>query len=332
MDDSRMNLLKSIEGCLFNVLDFEEAQEISQKITIILGDFKVSKCSTDIVVPDSANEKIIKLYCNCLVIDGKSQNTIYQYQRAIRKLNDYVCKPFSEMGVYDIRLYLASEKERGCSDRSVENIRSYLSAFFTWMTSEGMIPKNPMANIKSIGYHEEIKEAFSEVEIDKLRTACKTAKERAILEMLIATGVRVSELSAMNVCDIDSKNLEVKVVHGKGDVERITYITPVAMTHLEKYLETRPEQEALFLFANKGHTRLRPNGIRFILERIANRANINNVHPHRFRRTFATMLARRGMDIREIQSLMGHKNINTTMIYVCNDKEGIKASYKKYVS
>lgn len=332
MSDLRLSLLKSIETCLYGALDPEEAGELTEQITIILGDYEVTERCTDVAVPDTTNEKILKLYCGCLVVDGKSEKTIYQYRRVVQRLGDFVGKPFPEMGVYDIRFFLASEKQRGMSDRSVENLRSNLSAFFSWLTDEEMIVKNPMNPIKPITYTDEIREAFSDVEIDKLRSACETTKERALVEVLLSTGVRVSELSLMNVGDIDVKNLEVNVLHGKGAQERKTFITPVAMAHLEKYLAERPEKEEVALFCNKDHERLRAGGIRHVLIEVSKRAGVDDVHPHRFRRTFATLLAKRGMDVREIQKLLGHKNLNTTMLYINTETETVKASYRRYVS
>ena len=195
-----------------------------------------------------------------------------------------------------------------------------------------VIEKNPMLRIKPIKYDDEIKEAFSDVEIDKLRTACISDKERALIEFLLSTGVRVTELCEMNVTDIDMRNLTVHVRHGKGGKERFTYTTAVAAEWLNRYLLNRQELTSNYLFCNANHERIRSGGIRFILNRIAKRAGVSNVHPHRFRRTFATGLANRGMDTREIQKLLGHSNINTTLEYICTDTEGVKASYRKYIA
>ena len=265
-------------------------------------------------------------------MEGKSENTVYQYGRCIQRLSEFLGKPFPEVGTYDVRYFLASEKQRGISERSIENTRAYLSAFFSWMHTEEMITKNPMAAIKPITYDEEIRREFSDVEIDRLKYACQTKRERAIIETLLATGVRVSELSEMKVGDIDYKALEVVVEHGKGGHKRTTYITPVAVAHLEAYLSERPEKEGVYLLYNKNHEKLEAGGIRHSLKQIGKRAGVTNVHPHRFRRTFATRLAASGMDVREIQVLLGHRNLNTTMVYINNDKESVKASYRKHVS
>lgn len=332
MTDLRMNLLKSLENVLLDYIEPDEVSELSDKIIMILGDYEITEMCSGSISQDTANENFIKLYRGSLMVDGKSESTIYQYTRMITKLCEFIKKPIPEMSVYDIRYFLASEKERGVSERSVENFRSYLSAFFTWLTDEELIQKNPMHNIKPVPYKDEIRKPFTEVEIDKLRSACRTTKERAIIEMLLATGVRVSELSHMEVSDIIPSEFKVCVRHGKGGDSRNTYITPVALEHLNKYLNERSEKDGTFLFYNKNHEVLRAGGIRHTLYEIARRANVSNVYPHRFRRNFACMLSKRGMDVREIQVLLGHKNINTTMVYVNTDDEQVKASYRKYVS
>ena len=333
MSDYRTQFLQQVEQILIPLVhDPVMVGIISDKITIALNDYELTERCTEIVPLDSINERLIKRYCACLAVDGKSEKTIYQYRRSIIMLSDFLNKPFPEMKTYDIRFYLATEKERGISERSLENTRANLSAFFQWLTIEEVIEKNPMLKIKQINYVDEIREAFSDVEIDKLRSGCKDDKERALIEFLQSTGVRVDELCKMNVSDVDMLNMTVHVRHGKGGKERITYITAVAIERLKKYLNNRKEQDSDFLFCNRSHDRIRAGGVRFILNRIASRAGVNNVHPHRFRRTFATGLAKRGMDVREIQKLLGHSNINTTLEYICTDNEGVKASYRKYIA
>lgn len=333
MSDYRTQFLQQVEQILIPFIDNPVLIGIiSDKITIALNDYELTERCTEIVPLDSLNEKLIKRYCACLAVDGKSEKTIYQYRRSILRLSDFLNKPFPEMKTYDIRFYLASEKERGVSERSLENTRANLSAFFQWLTVDEIIEKNPMLKIKPIKYVDEIREAFSDVEIDKLRSGCKDDKERALIEFLLSTGVRVDELCKMDVADVDMMSMTVHVRHGKGGKERITYITAVAVERLKKYLRSRKEQDSEYLFCNKNHDRIKSGGVRFILNRIASRAGVANVHPHRFRRTFATGLAKRGMDIREIRKLLGHSNINTTLEYVCTDTEGVKASYRKYIA
>ena len=199
------------------------------------------------------------------------------------------------------------------------------------MLEDDVIQTNPVAKLKPIKYADEIRKAFSEIEIDALRFACKSKKERAIVEVLLSTGVRVSELSSMLTTDIDLNMMTVHVVHGKGSKERTTYITPVAAKHLKAYLNDRKETGTA-LFYNKNHEPLNSGGIRVILNTIAKRANVNDVHPHRFRRTFATNLSKRGMEIQEIQKLLGHSNINTTMVYIAVDQTKVATSYRRFTA
>ena len=328
--DYRMEFIRSLETRLA-CLDPEVVRLVADAATKVLADYEITDRCTDLAPLDDPNAKTIKKYCACLLVDGKSQKTIKQYRRATTLLSEFAHKPFQELGAYDIRYYLACEKDRGISNTSLENTRRYLSAFFQWMLTEEMIPKNPMAAIKPIKCTDEVKLPFSDTEIDAIRSACQTSKDRAVVEMLLSSEVRVTELSLMNVADVDLTTMTVHVMHGKGDKERITYITPVAKMHLEKYISDRKETgEALFY--NHSHERLTISGIRYILKQLQARSGVDNVHPHRFRRTFATGLAARGMSIHEIQKLLGHSDISTTMEYVSVSTEGIKASYNKYIA
>ena len=329
--DYRMEFIRSVEASLVSTFSQEQIMLISNMIVKELDMYEITERCTDVIPVEDINENIAKKYFACLMIDGKSKNTIYQYIRTIRKLSNAIQKPYPEMVTYDIRLFLALEQHRGISGRTLENTRANISAFFQWMVNDEIIQKNPTSNIKPIKYHQEVRKPFSEVEIDALRSGCRTVKERAIIEMLLSTGVRVSELSYMNVEDVNINKLSVHVTHGKGSKERVTYTTSVAMKHLLRYIEERREDgEALFY--NKDHKRLNDGGIRHILNTISKRSGVYNVHPHRFRRTFATNLAKRGMDVQEIQRLLGHSNINTTMTYVCIDDSKIQESYNRYIA
>lgn len=329
MSDNRELFIQRIRTRLGIVLSPETANLVIGEITKELHDFEISERVTALTVPENPNEKILKRYVACLRIDGKSEGTIYQYARSCRKLSQCIGKPFTEMGVYDIRYFLAMEKERNVSNRSLENTRANLSAFFQWMALEDVIQKNPCLNIKPIKFTDEIRQPFSDTEIDSLRGACKSKKERAIIEVLLSTGLRVSELVSLDIGDIDLERLSCHVRHGKGDKERKTYMTTVAAKHLRSYLSERKEiHPAVFL--NRFGDRIAVDGIQHILRTIGQRASVRDVHPHRFRRTFATGLAKRGMDVQEIQRLLGHTNINTTMIYVTTDESSVQMSYRKY--
>lgn len=331
MADCRQELVRKVECSLVDTFTAEQIGIVSDALMKCLADYTVEKQCTDLAPYESGNDRLLKQYMACLFVDGKSEKTAYQYKWTAKRLEETIGKPFTEMTAYDIRFFLACEKDRGVSSRTAENIRSNISAFFQWMTREDIIPKNPCANIKPIKYTDFVRKPFSDVEIDSLRWACKTAKERALVELLLSTGMRVSEVASMDVGDVDARTLSVHVRHGKGGKERVTYITSVAMRHLETYMHTRKDKSSA-MFCNAKGGRLAAGGMRFILNGIAARANVENVHPHRFRRTFATGLAARGMDVQNVQRLLGHSNINTTMQYVYMDDDKTMAAYKQFIA
>lgn len=329
--DYRMAFIKEVETSLVNMFDVPDVCKITNVIIKKLDNYDISERCTDIVLYDDENHKIIKRFSACLLIEGKSEKTIYQYVRSIRKLVDTTGKLLRNINGYDIRLFLAFEKDRGLSNRSLENTRANLSAFFQWMINDQIIDKNPISSIKPIKYNDSIKKPFSDIEIDIIKSSCSNLKERAIVEVLLSTGIRVSELVGLKIIDIDQLNNTITVRHGKGDKDRIVYTNDVCIRHLNKYIKGRSDNGE-YVFYNKNKTPLNAGGVRYILNCISKRTGINAVHPHRFRRTFATNLAKRGMDIQNIQKLLGHSNIDTTMTYVCVNNELIHDSYKKLIA
>lgn len=331
MSDYRMKLVNSIEASLLTVVDPETREKVMRKVMTVLNDYEVTERETGLVVYDDANARIIKRYCACLKVNGMSPNTIYQYRRCLERFTEFIGnRPLVEVGVYEIRCYLAAEMER-VSETTTENTRSNLSTFYQWLTTEEVIPKNPCAAVKPIKCEEKEKKAFDAVEMDAIRFACRTQKERAIVEVLASSGVRAAELCHLDISDIDFAEKTFRVRCGKGKKSRTTYIDDVAKTHLQMYLKGRPEDGEV-LFYNLHHKRLGTGGLRVILNSIAERAKVSTVHPHRFRRTLATNLAKSGMPIQEIQRILGHSNINTTMRYVCLDDTQVQMSYRKHIA
>lgn len=303
---------------------------IVSTITRLLDKYELAERSTSLVLHDDVNAKMIRTYANGLVIDGKSEKTIEAYVRTLKLFAEFLDgKRLTDVCAFDIKNFLAKEKMRGVSNRTLENTRSHIVTFFAWMAAEEYIPKNSAATIKPIKYAEEVRLPFSQVEIDKLRSACSNKRDRAMIELLLATGVRVSEFCDLRIEDIDFSKKAIRIRHGKGNKERYTYFTDLAYEHLVSYL-TEYGITSGPLFINKQKKGVAPGGVRHMLNVIAARAGVNDVHPHRFRRTFATGLASRGMDITEIQKLMGHTNINTTMIYVAMDDTQVEHSYYKF--
>lgn len=331
MSDCRNQFVTSVEVGLVDRFSEDDIRTISDAIVKALDGYDIVKKEVSLIPYNDINEGLLKRYCACLAIGGKSKKTIDQYRRTATHLFRTVKKNYADMTVYDLRLFLALEKERGVSNRTLENTRANLSAFFQWLLLEEVIQKNPCSSIAPIKYVDKIRLPFSNVEIDRLRFACKNEKERALIEVLLSSGVRVSELVNIMLQDVDFNRMSIHVTNGKGGKQRTVYINSLALSHLQKYLFARGDM-GNYLFYNKKHEQLNPGGVRYILNEIAKRANVENVHPHRFRRTFATRLADRGMDIQEIRKLLGHSNINTTLEYVYTSDESVHTSYQKYIS
>lgn len=325
-------LIRDIEVMLRADLDDRDISAVMGKIIIALENYDVTERTYEIMRYDDRNDKLLKTYCACLAIDGKSGKTIAKYRRSVQKLGDAMGnKPYTDMTTYDVRLYLAMEKQRGVSNRSLENTRADLSAFFQWLAAEGYAEKNPMARIKPVRYDEEVRLPYSVTDIDRLRTACKRTVERAIIEVLLSTGVRIAEFCALDLADISLKEKTVIVRKGKGGKGRTVYLNDLAMMHLNRYLMTR-QGDGPALFLNCRGERYTAGGVEHVLKTVGRRAGVDDVHPHRFRRTLATQLSQRGMAVQDIQRILGHSDIGTTMIYVHVSDEQTKMDYQRYTA
>lgn len=324
-------LLSDIETRLSLQFDAETREKVMHSIISALGDYEVTEKITDMVVRhEDINAKIMKRYVACMRINGMAEGTVQQYVRTLNALADTIGKRYTEMSAYDVRFFLGEAKERGNKNSSVENQRAYISSFFKWMHSEEMIERNPCEKIKPIKVEKEIRLPFTAVEIDRLRTACKGPAERAIIETLLSSGIRREELCNLKVTDVDLERLTLRVRRGKGGKDRQTYISDVAAEHIKRYLSRRKVESEFLFVSRKTRENYTPNGILVMVRRIGARTGVEKVHPHRFRRTFATEARRRGMDIHTISKLMGHSNIDTTERYIYTADDQLQAEYRKY--
>lgn len=270
----------------------------------------------------------LNCYLGALNIENRSQKTIDRYRYIIGRLMEYVEVPTRKITIYHLRSFLQREKERGVSDRTLEGYRQIFSAYFNWLQRESLIDRNPTANLGAIKCPKKVKKTYSSIDIEKLNRSCRDVRERALINFLLSTGCRVSEMVELNRDDVDLEKLEC-VVHGKGDKERTVYLSAVAGMLLDGYLMERTD-DCPALFINHLNERMRPNGVRYILKKIATEAGVEHVHPHKFRRTLATDLARHGMPIQEVAEILGHEKLDTTMTYVMVNKEQTKSSYRRY--
>lgn len=334
MKEARISLVDSIEENLYDLFEDEQDFNIAvSRIITSLEDYEINYRCTDIVTIDDSNQKIIKRYIASCYISGLSPFTIKHYLYAIRRFLQILDnKPITEVTAYDIRYYLAVLKQRGTvSDLTLDSYRMSISAFYTWLFKEEIIPRSPFINIRPIKYRRNIKFSFSPMDIDNLRCACANTRERALMEFLLSSGVRVNELVHLCRRDVNLQKHSVHVIFGKGNKERITYINDVTEMHLRRYLKSRRDSSEKLFVAKKGEIReLTTGGVRWILHELGNRAGVDNVHPHRFRRTFATNLFQRGMSVREIQKLMGHAKTDTTLGYIATDEETLGTEYNRF--
>jgi len=331
MADNGDRFIQAMRMRLAEIVDAETASMILNVMCYELRDYELTRKSTEIVPYDDDNAKLVKSYIACLIVEGKSKGTIKQYRYTIKKMFEFLGnKRYDEITSRDIMAWLASFKVRGNKSRTVKNNRNCASAFFNWMYREGIIEKNPFNSIQTIKVPEEELKAFSSEEIDTIRSNCKKPVERAMVEMLLSSGLRISELCNLKIEDVDFNDLTIYVRCGKGGKDRTVYFTPVARKYLKKYLK-ESKHKSEYVFTNRYGNKYQPGGMRFITTEMSKRCQIH-IHPHRFRRTLATDLAEKGMPIQEIQKLLGHTSIETTRKYIEVRKNKIEASYRQYVA
>ena len=329
MKNYKQLFLNDIECALVDIIPPSFIPTIINETVKALNNYEITEKCTDIVVYDDQNQKLVKRFRAFCFVRGLSESTVSQYTALLRKFLGIVPKNLTEVKSEDIMYFLAILKTRGIKDITLNNYRNYLSTFFTWLYDAEFVDRNPIRQVKPIKYKKEVKKPFTEVEIDKLRSACKNARERALIELLLSSGARCNEVACTNIDDLDFSTCSYHIKHGKGNKERITFFTPVASMYLQEYLGNRKDC-LIYLFPSRLDKKINKNSIKFIIHNIGNRVGISECYPHKFRRTFATTMYKRGMSIQEIQKLMGHANISTTMGYIYSDVTDLKEAYNKY--
>lgn len=319
-------LIKEIERSLYDKLTAKDVNTVAMALMDQLVDYDLTRKEGSGKTGDS--EELLNMFIDAKRVAGCSEKTLKRYRYGINRMLKEVNVPIREVTVYHLRRYLMAEKDRGISDNTLAGNRDVFNSLFGWLHREGLLQTNPCANLAPIKTKKERKKPFTDVEIEKLKEACSTLRDKAIIAFLLATGCRISETCDLNMEDIDLVNMECTVL-GKGNKERTVYLNPVAALHLEAYLASRGKKTGP-LFIGKGAVRLQPGGVRAMLNRAAAKAGVENVHPHRFRRTLATNLIKRGMSIQEVARILGHEKIDTTMRYVYLDDRDVKNNLRKY--
>lgn len=312
-------------------LDDKQMSELKGTLYICLQDYEISKRQTAVVPYEDQGSSYLNRFLLEKGSAGLSDKTLANYKLTVGMFLDHHNKPIGEYTDEDIICYLEIYRRlRKVSFSRIKNMQSALSSFFTWLYKRKYITANPAAQLESIKVPKKIKHPFTAEELEVLRLHCGQIRDMAIIETLYSTAVRVSELTGLNRDDISFTDKEV-VVTGKGNKQREVYINASMGVYLRLYLESRTDDNpALFVSLKSPHDRLDKNGIEAILKRLGKAAGVQNVHPHRFRRTAATNLLERGMPIEQVSKLLGHVKLDTTQIYCTVAQESVKASHQKY--
>ncbi|KAI4439009.1 Tyrosine recombinase XerC [Schaedlerella arabinosiphila] len=329
--DIRTQIISNVMEILDDI-DQEILERIERSLYIQLNNYEVQERCTDVVLHDMTNQGLIKKYIATKRLEGKSEKTIKRYLPEIERMVDYINKRIPDITSFDLRFYLAMYKEnRKISNRTLENMRKTLSSFFTWLHDEGLIPYNPAKSLAKIKYEKIVKKPFTAIDREKIKNACTSIRDLALTEFLYATGLRVSEVSSLNIDDIDFI-LREGIVIGKGSKERRFYMSEVCSLYLKKYLQSRTDTNpALFVSTKAPFNRLKKEGIEVSVRKIGTLAKVENVHPHRFRRTLATDLVKKNVPIQDVAEILGHSDLRTTQVYVSLDYATIKYNYNKAI-
>lgn len=278
------------------------------------------------------NDEYLKMFLAAKRIEGCSERTIQYYEVTIAKMLGKVTIPIRRITTEDMRAYLSDyQKINDCSKVTVDNVRRNISSFFSWLEEENYILKSPMRRIHKIKTNQQVKEIVSDEDIERLRDHCFNPRDLAIIDLLYSTGIRVGELVNLNISDVNFETREC-IVLGKGGKERKVYFDAKAKLHLQNYLNKRNDNNpALFVTLDCPHDRVKISGIEIRVRQLGRSLNLNKIHPHKFRRTMATRAIDKGMPIEQVQRLLGHSQIDTTMQYAMVNQNNVKASHRRYV-
>lgn len=282
---------------------------------------------------DITNGQYLKMFLDAKKVEGCSDRTIQYYRVTIEHLLNDVDKPIRKLDTEEIREYLSDyQKTNNCSKVTIDNIRRNLSSFFSWLEEEDYILKSPMRRIHKIKTKQPVKEVISDEAIEQLRDNCACSRDLAMIDLLYSTGIRVGELVNLNIKDIDFEAREC-VVFGKGDKERRVYFDAKAKLHLQEYIDSRNDDNpALFVTLDSPYDRLKISGVEIRIRELGRKLNLTKIHPHKFRRTMATRAIDKGMPIEQVQKILGHSQIDTTMQYAMVNQNNVKASHQKFIA
>lgn len=323
------NAMLEIEQLMVPVLDNAQMERLRAVLEHCLFDVG----GTNLGSEELGNEAYLDKFLKAKRLEGCSERTIAYYGRTIEKMLSGIDKPANHITTEDLRSYLSDYQ--GCdkvTKTTVDNVRRVLSTFFSWLEDEDYILKSPVRRIKKIRTAQVVKDTYTDEALEMMRDSCSNMRDLAIIDLLASTGMRVGELVHMNRSDIDFESREC-VVFGKGAKERKVYFDARTKLHLSSYLESRDDENpAMFVSLNAPHDRLQISGVETMLRKLGNSISLEKVHPHKFRRTLATRAIDKGMPIEQVQVLLGHKKIDTTLQYAMVDQRNVKNSHRRFIA
>ena len=326
----KTKIISKIQNQMKEYLNPDQYIKLTNSLLNSLQDVDIIDNNNELCEKD--NFKLLDLFLSAKQVEGRSPKTITYYKSTIEKMLVKIKKQIYNINTDDLRKYLFDHKnEKQSSKTTIDNIRRILSSFFSWLEDEDYILKNPVRRIHKVKTGRTVKEVLTDENLETLRDKCDEIRDLAMLELLISTGIRVGELVRLNISDIDFYEREC-VVFGKGESERIVYFDARTKIHLMQYIQQRTDENpALFVSLNKPNTRLGISGIETRLRELGEKCNIKKVHPHKFRRTMATNAIDKGMPIEQVQKLLGHVQIDTTMQYAMVNQSNVKHAHRKFI-
>ncbi|MCD8335966.1 MAG: site-specific integrase [Lachnospiraceae bacterium] len=326
-------IITEITRKMLPYLDNAQLEQLQDVLHHYLWNVTIVESEEKYEIAEKSNNELLELFLSAKCVEGCSEKTMHYYETTIAKMFLTIDIHVTHMQTDDLRNYLSEyQKNRQCSKSNIDNIRRVLSSFFSWLEEENYILKSPMRRIHKIRTAKTVKETYSDESLEIMRDQCSNIRDLAIIDMLASTGMRVGELVKLNIVDIDFENREC-VVFGKGSKERPVYFDARTKIHLKNYLESRSDNNpALFVSLQKPYARLEISGVEIRLRQLGRKLGIPKVHPHKFRRTLATRAIDKGMPVEQVQKLLGHAKIDTTMQYAMVDQNNVKNSHKKYIA
>lgn len=323
----KKKLINTIEQGMLGILNNEQLSKLHEVLEASFA--MLTKDSGD---THQSNDELLKLFLSAKQVEGCSEKSLKYYRTTLSKMITKMNKSIRQVETNDIRSYISDyENISNAGKVTLDNIRRIISSFFAWLEDENYIVKSPARRIHKIRTGKTVKDVYSDEELEQMRDSCTNSRDLAIIDILSSTGIRVGELVNLNITDVNFEKREC-IVLGKGNKQRKVYFDARTKIHLHEYVANRhDETNALFVSLNNPHNRLSIRGIETILHKIGSNLKSTKVHPHKFRRTLATKAIDKGMPIEQVQVLLGHSQIDTTLRYAMVNQNNVKASHHKYI-